>query len=125
MSSTENTTTTTTVESTADDHEGTDTRVYHWTDREYRKLGDGESFVYEHQLTACLNNSPYKVFHPHMAVHHETGFKGDNRDEALSVLTTGEHGRLHSKYAEWTEVDDEPRLRMIERPLDEYGIGSD
>ena len=110
-----------------DTDDSTTEAAYHWRDRDYVKCGDGTDFVYEHQLTACVNNDPYRVFSPHTAVHHQTTFRGDNRSEALSVLTTREHGRVHSRHTSWTEVDGEPRLLLgnTDRQLSEYGIAGD
>ena len=102
-----------------------DDAVYHWfDDRGYSKVGDGDSFAYLHRLLACVDHNPYEVYSPGKQVHHETGFKADNRCDSISVRTRAEHSRLHNR-SDWTEVNGEPRLQMVEPALSKYGVNAD
>ena len=85
-------------------------KLYHSFDsNDYERICDEDNIIRVHQIIACLDNDPHEVFSPSTQIHHETGFKADNRDEALSVLSISEHHELHSD-GEWTMIDGEPRL---------------
>lgn len=100
-------------------------KLYHSFDsNDYERIADHENIIRVHQILACLDNDPHEVFSPDTQIHHETGFKGDNRSEALSVLSIPEHNDLHAE-GEWVEIDGKPRLTFRKESEDGFQVASD
>lgn len=67
-----------------------------------------------HRLLACVDNDPHDVYGDNdLQVDHETGHPLDNRPEAIQLVDSSEHQRLHhSERAGWVVEDGEPRHRF-------------
>lgn len=63
--------------------------------RVYEHARASESYVYVHQLLACLDDDPREVFGPRTHVHHIDGVRWHNIRENVEVRADDEHANYH------------------------------
>lgn len=51
--------------------------------------------VYVHQVLACVDHDPRRVFDPRTEVHHRDGVRWHNAPENVEVREADEHGDFH------------------------------
>lgn len=88
---------------------------------------NSDTYYYEHQLTALVDNSPAEVFGEKQIVHHRNEMPMYNTRENLEVMSRAEHQRHHvgNPDGEYEFTEDELREMHHEKEMSQGEIAEE